>query len=86
MKFVVLNAEVHFKSIIGDARAVLLAGGTMQPVDYVVSQLFPSEAERLLNFSCGHVIPAEACTACAFLQDHPVGRSSRPIDTARRRR
>ena len=73
MKYVMLNAEVHFRSIVGDARAVLLAGGTMQPVDYVVSQLFPNETSRLLRFSCGHVIPPESMH-CVCISKGPSGR------------
>jgi len=41
---------------------VVVAGGTMQPLDEFRNQLFLSAggtAERLTEFSCGHVIPPE---------------------------
>jgi len=41
-------------------RAVVVAGGTMQPLDEFRDQLFLSAggtADRLTEFSCGHVIP-----------------------------
>jgi chromosome transmission fidelity protein 1 len=44
-------------------RAVVLAGGTMQPLNEFRDQLFLSAggtAERITEFSCGHVIPPES--------------------------
>ena len=32
LKFLLLNPAVHFTSIVREARAVIVAGGTMQPV------------------------------------------------------
>lgn len=32
IKFLLLNPEVHFTSILEEAKSVILAGGTMQPV------------------------------------------------------
>ena len=32
LRFLLLNPSVHFSSIVQEARAVIVAGGTMQPV------------------------------------------------------
>lgn len=62
LKFLLLNAAVHFAQILQECRAVIIAGGTMQPVaDFKEQLLFSSGVteERILEFSCGHVIPPE---------------------------
>ncbi len=35
-KYLQLNAEVHFKEIVSEARSVILAGGTLQPVSHAL--------------------------------------------------
>ncbi|CED84966.1 chl1 helicase [Phaffia rhodozyma] len=60
LKYVLLNPMDHFSDIVADARSIVLAGGTMEPVNDFKLQLFPQvEPSRLANFSCGHVIPKE---------------------------
>jgi len=60
IKFIMLNAAVHFREIVSEARSVVLVGGTMQPVAPIVAQLFPDlPISRLDVFSCGHVIPPQ---------------------------
>ncbi|XP_066864519.1 ATP-dependent DNA helicase DDX11 isoform X3 [Kogia breviceps] len=62
LKFLLLNPAVHFAQVVKECRAVVLAGGTMQPVSDFREQLLACagvEAERVVEFSCGHVIPAE---------------------------
>jgi chromosome transmission fidelity protein 1 len=39
-RYVLLNPAIHFQEIVNEARAVILCGGTMQPFDHFVSQLF----------------------------------------------
>lgn len=34
LKFLLLNPAVHFSPIVQEARAVIVAGGTMQPVSF----------------------------------------------------
>lgn len=64
LKYIMLNAAVHFKEIVEEARSVILIGGTLQPVAPIVSQLFPHlPPNRIDVFSCGHVIPPENLTA-----------------------
>ncbi len=73
LKYVVLNAAVHFKEVVEEARAVVLIGGTLQPVAPLVSQLFPDlPPARIDVFACGHVIPPENLTALC-LSKGPTG-------------
>ncbi|KAM8861761.1 ATP-dependent DNA helicase DDX11 isoform 2-T2 [Synchiropus picturatus] len=62
VKFLLLNPAVHFAQVLQECRAVIIAGGTMQPVsDFKQELLFSAgvEEERITEFSCGHVIPPE---------------------------
>ncbi|KAJ8373528.1 hypothetical protein SKAU_G00041080 [Synaphobranchus kaupii] len=62
VKFLLLNPAVHFATVLKDCRAVIIAGGTMQPVSDFKDQLLLSAgvtADRIAEFSCGHVIPPE---------------------------
>ena len=71
LKFLMLNAAVHFRSIVDEAHSVVLAGGTMQPTDDVISQLFGHlSSEHIKLFSCGHVIP-KANMLCAVVSSGP---------------
>lgn len=45
-----------------DARSVVLAGGTMEPMSEFIDQLFlmaGATSDRIMTFSCDHVIPKE---------------------------
>ncbi|KAJ3041414.1 DEAD H (Asp-Glu-Ala-Asp His) box helicase 11 [Rhizophlyctis rosea] len=58
LKYLLLNPADSFSSIVQEARAVILAGGTMGPVSQLKLELFPSlPNERFTHFSCDHVIP-----------------------------
>ncbi|XP_029951189.1 ATP-dependent DNA helicase DDX11 [Salarias fasciatus] len=62
VKFLLLNPAVHFSQVLKECRAVIIAGGTMQPVsDFKQELLFSAGVleERITEFSCGHVIPPE---------------------------
>ncbi|XP_071385623.1 ATP-dependent DNA helicase DDX11 isoform X1 [Centroberyx affinis] len=62
VKFLLLNPAVHFAQVLKECRAVIIAGGTMQPVsDFKQELLFSAGVgeERIAEFSCGHVIPPE---------------------------
>ncbi|PNF28755.1 ATP-dependent DNA helicase DDX11 [Cryptotermes secundus] len=79
LKFLLLNPAAHFSSIIKEARAVVLAGGTMQPLDEFRDQLFLSAGgtvERLTEFSCGHVIPPDSILPIALA----AGPSGKQLD------
>ncbi|KAH3840006.1 hypothetical protein DPMN_113447, partial [Dreissena polymorpha] len=75
IKFILLNPAIHFSDIVREARAVVVAGGTMQPVSEFRTQLFQAagvEAGRILEYSCGHVIPGEQLLPIA-LTTGPTG-------------
>ncbi|GAB7348383.1 hypothetical protein MBLNU459_g6817t1 [Dothideomycetes sp. NU459] len=59
LKYLLLDPSEYFREIVEDARAVILAGGTMSPMDDYLHQLFPYlDSSRITTLSCGHVIPA----------------------------
>ena len=59
-KFVLLNPAVPFLRVVQNARSVVLVGGTMQPISDITDQLFGHlPSNRVITFSCGHVIPRE---------------------------
>lgn len=45
LKFVLLDAAARFKAVVDNARAVVLVGGTLSPIDELAAQLFP-DCER----------------------------------------
>ncbi|KAL0592316.1 hypothetical protein ABG067_000424 [Albugo candida] len=58
LQYLLLNPSHHFEDIVKEARAVIFAGGTMQPVQHLFDQLLPSvPREKIDVFCCGHVIP-----------------------------
>lgn len=64
LKFLLLDPTQHFKDIVNDARAVILAGGTMSPMSDYTSNLFHYLPEsQIQSLSCGHVIPKEQLLA-----------------------
>ncbi|ETV69929.1 hypothetical protein H257_14526 [Aphanomyces astaci] len=67
LKFMLLNPALHFADIVAEAKSVILAGGTMQPVSQVLhSLLLGVDRERIDLFSCGHIIPPANLTAVAL--------------------
>ena len=62
IKYLPLDAAAQFTAVVQEARAVILAGGTMQPVSEFRDQLFLAAGaapERVTVFSCGHVVPPD---------------------------
>jgi chromosome transmission fidelity protein 1 len=58
LKFLLLDPSTHFQEIVSQARAVILAGGTMSPFSDYTSHLFPYlPSPSITTLSCGHVIP-----------------------------
>jgi chromosome transmission fidelity protein 1 len=66
LRFVLLNAARHFGRLLSGARAVVLASGTLSPVESLRAQLFQHEPpSRIRHFECGHVVPADQLLAVA---------------------
>ncbi|XP_064609498.1 ATP-dependent DNA helicase DDX11-like [Liolophura sinensis] len=75
VKFLLLNPAVHFVSVVEQCRAVIVAGGTMQPVSEFKDQLFHAvgvKPDRILEYSCGHVIPGDQILPVALARG-PTG-------------
>ncbi|CAG0901423.1 unnamed protein product, partial [Cyprideis torosa] len=76
-----LDPTPLFEEVVRDARSVILAGGTMQPIEEFKDHLFdrclrkcsPEEYDRVQIFSCGHVVPPTQLFAC-ILTKGPTGR------------
>lgn len=66
LRFVLLNAAGHFSKILQGARSVVLASGTLAPVEALRAQLFPAVPDKgIRHFECGHVIDADNLVALA---------------------
>ncbi|EEQ35419.1 ATP-dependent DNA helicase chl1 [Microsporum canis] len=60
MKYLLLDPTSRFRELVEDARAVILAGGTMEPMDdYVDHLLSYVPREKVKTFTYGHVIPKD---------------------------
>jgi len=65
-KFLLLNPGSRFAKVVEKAHSVVLAGGTMHPVDDLIQQLFGTYPKDQIDlFSCGHVIPDSNILALA---------------------
>ncbi|XP_023236750.1 ATP-dependent DNA helicase DDX11-like [Centruroides sculpturatus] len=79
LKFLLLNPALQFRDIVSECKSVIVAGGTMQPTSDFVEQLFVpagTNVNRLVHFSCGHVIPPENLLGIALSQ----GPTGKPLD------
>lgn len=75
--YLLLDASNQFKDLVEEARCVILAGGTMAPMNDYQNQLFPYlSPDQVEIFSCGHVIPSANFMAQAFSR----GPSSREFE------
>jgi chromosome transmission fidelity protein 1 len=68
-KYMLLDPAFHFKDVVAEARAVILAGGTMQPMQDYITHLFPYvPREKIRTLSCGHVIPKDNLLALPLIK------------------
>lgn len=68
LRYMLLDPSQHFRDIVEDARAVILAGGTMSPMEDYKQQLFPY-LSSVSTLSCGHIIPTSNLLVRAVLSD-----------------
>ncbi|OVA20353.1 Helicase-like [Macleaya cordata] len=75
LKYVMLAGEKIFTEIVDQAHAVVLAGGTLQPIEETRERLFPwLLPDKLHFFSCGHIVPPESILPIA-VSNGPSGMS-----------
>ncbi|KAF2323360.1 hypothetical protein GH714_034835 [Hevea brasiliensis] len=67
LKYVMLTGEKVFSEIVDEAHAVILAGGTLQPIEETRERLFPwLPPSQLHFFSCSHIVPPESILPIAI--------------------
>ncbi|XP_057773049.1 uncharacterized protein LOC130992440 [Salvia miltiorrhiza] len=60
VKYVMLTGEKIFSEVVDQSHAVVLAGGTLQPIEETKERLFRSlQSNELPFFSCGHIVPSK---------------------------
>ncbi|XP_024969557.1 ATP-dependent DNA helicase DDX11 isoform X2 [Cynara cardunculus var. scolymus] len=75
LKYVMLTGEKIFHEIVDEAHAVVLAGGTLQPIEETRERLFPwLLPDQLHFFSCGHIISSDNILPISVSQG-PSGQS-----------
>ncbi|RXK42015.1 chromosome transmission fidelity protein 1 [Tremella mesenterica] len=58
LRYILLNPAERFREVVEQVRSVVLAGGTMEPINDFLRQLFPFVTpSRIITLSCSHVIP-----------------------------
>eukprot|EP00049_Salpingoeca_infusionum_P009312 m.154611 g.154611 ORF g.154611 m.154611 type:complete len:889 (-) comp14300_c0_seq18:347-3013(-) len=62
VQFMLLNPSVYFEEILQQAHSVIVAGGTMAPIDDFITQLVTPKLSSLevSLFSCGHVVQGDS--------------------------
>ncbi|TKY64491.1 ATP-dependent RNA helicase DDX11 [Spatholobus suberectus] len=75
MKYVMLSGEKIFSEIVDELHAVVLVGGTLQPIEETRERLFPWLPPNQLHFfSCGHIVPPDSIMPIVVMRG-PTGRS-----------
>ncbi|KAI8613865.1 helicase C-terminal domain-containing protein [Chytriomyces sp. MP71] len=75
-KYLLLSPTDVFKEIVDEARSVVLAGGTMEPMAEFKSQLLDFvPTEKVVFFSCGHIVPPTSILTVSV----PMGASGNPL-------
>lgn len=60
LKYLLLNPSSRFGDVLKECRAVIVAGGTMQPTTEFSQQLFQADRDRIEEHFFGHVVAADA--------------------------
>ncbi|EDW75043.1 uncharacterized protein Dwil_GK19963 [Drosophila willistoni] len=71
-KYLLLNPAEHFSDIVNQARAIVIAGGTMKPTEELIEQLFANCTERVVERFYDHVVPPDAVLPFAITKG-PTG-------------
>ncbi|KAJ0238004.1 hypothetical protein HA466_0245130 [Hirschfeldia incana] len=75
IKYVMLTGSKLFSEVVDEAHAVILAGGTLQPIEETRERLFPwLPSNKLQFFSCSHIVPSESIMPIA-VSHGPSGQS-----------
>ena len=71
LRYMLLDPTNHFREIVEEARAVILVGGTMSPMEDYIQHLFSYvDPARIMTLSCGHVIPPSNLVAWPLITSH----------------
>ncbi|XP_047329594.1 ATP-dependent DNA helicase DDX11 [Impatiens glandulifera] len=75
LKYVMLSGEKIFSEVTNEVRAVILAGGTLQPIEETRERLFPSlKPDQLHFFSCNHIVSPDRILPLV-VSNGPTGQS-----------
>ncbi|KAI8137325.1 ATP-dependent RNA helicase chl1 [Fennellomyces sp. T-0311] len=67
IKYMLLNPAEVFRPIVQDARSIILAGGTMEPItDFTNILLHDVPSAQINRLSCGHIIPKTNMTVMSI--------------------
>ncbi|CAO1616097.1 unnamed protein product [Parajaminaea phylloscopi] len=73
LKYQLLSPSECFRDVVEQARAVIMAGGTMEPISDIRHQLFPTlSADRWTTHSCSHIVPSSNLL-CSVVPSGPRG-------------
>ncbi|WFD35322.1 RNA helicase [Malassezia cuniculi] len=67
LKYLLLDPADAFAPLVENARSVILAGGTMEPMSEFRDILL-QDKERYVSFSCGHIVPQDNILATVVEQ------------------
>ena len=61
IRYISLSPSRAMMQVVREAGAVILAGGTMSPMEEMIGELFDPKEVRVDCFSCGHLIGPDRC-------------------------
>ncbi|XP_055695410.1 ATP-dependent DNA helicase DDX11 [Lutzomyia longipalpis] len=82
MKYLLLKPDAHFSRILSECRALVVAGGTMQPTNELKEHIFSREIPRIREYIFDHVVP-ENSVLPLIVPRGPAGKALR-LDFASR--
>lgn len=76
IKYIMLNASMQFRSILEQARSVVLASGTLSPLETIMPLFEGKSKEEIYQFYCDHIVDPSRLLALAV----PSGPSGKVFD------